>query len=71
MLCQHVPEIGEPSRGYNQAVLRSAGQQQIKKCSRFLIRMINGIGSSIDRDRMRTISRHLGVCLPMEMTSWV
>src|SRR6266568_49773 len=38
---------------------------------RFLIRMINGIGSSIDCDRIRTISRHLGVCLPMKMTSLV
>jgi len=33
--------------------------------------MINGIGSSIDCDKIRTISRHLGVCLPMNFTSIV
>src|SRR5438445_13668717 len=32
---------------------------------------MSGIGSSIDCDRIRTISRHLGVCLPMKMTSLV
>jgi hypothetical protein len=44
---------------------------QIKKCSRFLIRMLSGIGSSIDRDKMRTILRHLGVYLPISFTSMV
>src|SRR5439155_6679750 len=32
---------------------------------------MSGIGLSIDRDRIRTISRHLGVCLPMKITSLV
>src|SRR5437762_4244508 len=33
--------------------------------------MVNGVGWSIDCDKMRTISRHFGVCLPMKMTSLV
>src|SRR6266700_3250668 len=33
--------------------------------------MINGLDWSIDCDKMRTISRHFGVCLPMKMTSLV
>src|SRR5215469_9444897 len=37
----------------------------------FLIRIASGIGSSNDFDRMRTISWHFGVCLPMKMTSLV
>src|SRR5437016_8767036 len=32
---------------------------------------MSGIGLSIDCDRIRTISRHLGVCLPMKITSLV
>src|SRR5205814_1778507 len=31
----------------------------------------SGIGSSIDRDKIRTISRHFGVCLPINFTSMV
>src|SRR6266487_1189508 len=33
--------------------------------------MLSGIGSSIDCDKIRTISRHFGVCLPMKITSLV
>src|SRR6266487_2625014 len=33
--------------------------------------MVNDIGWSIDCDKMRTISRHFGVRLPMKMTSLV
>src|SRR6516225_4775048 len=38
---------------------------------RFLIRIPSGIGSSNDFDKMRTISWHFGVCLPMKITSFV
>src|SRR5215467_6023477 len=38
---------------------------------RFLIRIASGIGSSNDFDKMRTISWHFGVCLPMKITSFV
>src|SRR6266498_560079 len=33
--------------------------------------MLNGNGWSIDCDRIRTMSRHFGVCLPMKITSLV
>ena len=35
------------------------------------MRIVKGSGWSISWERIRTISRHFGVCLPMKMTSFV